>query len=333
MTTRAPFTPPPVRSAVALAAMFVALACASCADRDAAPEAAGSPVVPVRVAALASRNLHDEIIATGQWRTTHELVVAAPFGAYVESLSVEAGDPVERGRVLGMLVTHESRAAVLGAEQLVASADDRAGKAEAGRALAQARRDLVRVPLVASAGGTVIRRTAARGAEVAEGAELFALAPRQSLVFEAHVPAADAARVRPGQAARVLMEDGTSVVARVTRRLPQAGAADQSALVWLESPAPPASAIDRYATSRIVTGGERHAIAVPDSALVEDDLTGEVRIAVVSAANVATWTTVKLGPADGAWRELLFPTLPAGTRVVTSGQRGLPDSTRVSIAP
>jgi multidrug efflux pump subunit AcrA (membrane-fusion protein) len=222
---------------------------------------------------------------------------------------------------------------VIGAEQLLASAGDAAAREEADRALRQARHDLVRVPLVASAAGIVIRRSAARGAEVAEGAELFALAPRRSLVFEAHVPVADAGRVRPGQAARIVMEDGTAIAATVARRLPQAGAADQSALVWLEAAAPPAGAIDRFATAHISTGSERRAVVVPDSALVEDDLTGAVRIAVVGRTGTATWVTIRLGSAGAGWHELLSPALGAGTRVVTSGQRGLPDSARVSIEP
>jgi hypothetical protein len=318
------------------AVMLVALALsgAACERRvSASGDEGGRPVVPVRVAKLVTRSLRDEISATGQWRTTHELVVAAPFGAFVESLAVEVGDAVERGATVGVLVTHESRAAVLGAEQLLATATDGAARAEAERALRQARHDVVSVPLVASAGGIVIRRSAARGAEVAEGAELLALAPRRSLVFEAHVPTTEAGRLRAGQAARIVMEDGSVVPATLARRLPQAGAADQSALVWLEALAPPAAAIDRFATAHIVTGGERRALALPDSALVEDDLTGAMRIAVVGRNGIATWVGVRLGAAAGGWHELLAPSLGAGTLVVTSGQRGLPDSTRVSIEP
>jgi len=314
--------------------LAAAFAGASCARREsAAGDAQPSPVVPVHAAVLAPQVVHDEVAASGQWRTTHEIVVAAPFGALVESLAVEVGDAVERGRTLGVLVTHESRAAVLGAEQLLAAAGDGAAREEAERALRQARHDLVRVPLVASADGVVIRRMAARGAEVAEGAELFALAPRQSLVFEAHVPVSDAARVRPGQAARIAMEDGAVVPAVVARRLPQASAADQNALVWLVAQAPPPGAIDRFATARIVTGADRRTIVVPDSALVEDDLTGAVRVAVVDRSSVATWVAVRIGTAVSGGHELLSPALPAGTRVVTSGQRGLPDSTRVSFEP
>jgi len=324
-------SPRPFRGAPLLATACLALALDACARHAADDEmsAGAAPVVPVHLGRVESRTLRDEVVAPGRWRTAQELVVAAPFGAYVESLAVEPGDVVAPGRVLGLLVTRESRAAVLGAEQLVATAVDAAERADGERALRQARRDLVRVPLVASAGGTVIRRTSARGAEVPEGAELLALAPRQSLVFEAHVPSRDAARVVPGLAATIVMEGGHGVAARVARRLPQADPGDQSALVWLVADAAPPGAIDRFGAARIAVGAARRALAVPDSAIVEDDLTGVTRIACVDRGGVATWTVVRPGAGGDGWRELLPPAPPAGTAVVVSGQRGLPDSSRV----
>jgi multidrug efflux pump subunit AcrA (membrane-fusion protein) len=72
---------------------------------------------------------------------------------------------------------------------------------------------------------------------------------------------------------------------------------------------------------------------VPDSALVEDDLTGERRVAVVDRAGRVAWTPVTLGaPADG-WHELLRTRLAPGMRVVIEGQHGLPDRTRVKPRP
>ncbi|HVN75301.1 MAG TPA: ABC transporter substrate-binding protein, partial [Thermoanaerobaculaceae bacterium] len=76
------------------------------------------------------------------------------------------------------------------------------------------------------------------------------------------------------------------------------------------------------------TGEARRALAVPDSAVVEDDLTGETRVARVERG-VAVWTPVTLGLAEGGWHELRAPALAAGTVVVVSGQHGLPDSTHV----
>lgn len=310
---------------------FVATSCDSRHPAEGTQDNAG-PVVPVRAGVVTERMFQERVEAPGQWRSSGELVVTAPFAAYVESLQAEVGDVVTRGSVVAMLVTQESRAALLGAEQLVASAADATTLAESQRALRQARRDLVRVPLIASGEGTVVRRSAAPGGQLAAGGELMALIAPSTLVFEAHVSLRDVGRVAPGQSARIAMEDGRSLDAQVRRRMPQTSAGDQSALVWLAPLASPTvSLLDRFGTARIAIGDTRQAPAVPDSALVEDDLTGQFRVARVGTGDVATWVTVKLGVGDRGWHVLLDPPMAPGTRLIVSGQRGMPDSTRVSV--
>jgi hypothetical protein len=312
-----------------LAAIIVASAAGCGRSSDDAP-APPRTAVHVRVARLTERSFADIVTATGQWRAANEIVVSTPFAATVESLEPRVGDRVTQGETVGVLVTRESRATLRGAELMLRQATDAAARAEAERALALARRELVRVPIVAAASGTVVRRSAEPGTELAESAELLAIVSREDLVFEAHVPASDAARVSTGQTARIAIEGVEPVVARVQRRLPGVGDGDQSVLVWLApTAAPPPAAIGRFGTARIETGAARHGVGVPDSALVEDDLTGETRLVRVDTSGVAIWTSVTLGRADVGWHELLTPALAPGTAVVVAGQRGLPDSVTV----
>ena len=293
-----------------------------------------APTASVDVRRVETRIFPEAVRAPGQWRSADELVVAAPFAALVESLAPRIGDRIERGSTIGWLETRESLAAVHGAESLLRQAADSTARAEAKLALTLARRDLLRVPLVATATGTVLRRAAEPGAEVAEGTELLAIVPDGAVVFEAHVPLAAADRVAIGQPAHIVMEGGAATTATVQRRLPNASSPDQSALVWL-SPGPqaPRDLLDRFGTAAIQIGPPRRSPAVSDSALVEDDLTGEYRVARVDSSGVAIWTVVQLGLAADGWHELLGPPLPPGTRVIVDGQRGLPDSIRVRVRP
>jgi len=91
--------------------------------------------------------------------------------------------------------------------------------------------------------------------------------------------------------------------------------------------------LGRFGTAAIEAGAEHRAVLVPDSALVEDDLTGEIRLARVAPGSIAVWTPVRLGAAQPGHHELLAPALPPGTAVLVRGQRGLPDSTRVRVEP
>jgi hypothetical protein len=315
---------------VVLAGLLLGSACGCGKHEDAEGEATKARV-PVHAARVEIRTIQSQITATGQWRAADSIVVIAPFTAYVETIRPHLGDRVAKGETIGTLVTHESRAALRGAEILLRQASGPAERQEAERALAQAERGLVRVPLAAAATGTVIRRSAEPGSEVAESAPLLTLVPQGSFVFEAHVAHADAGRVQPGQRATIHLEGTDLIPAVVQRRLPQASESDQNELVWLSPARVPTVVLDRFGTAALETGAARSAPAVPDSALVEDDLTGEVRIARV-AGGVAIWTPVRLGQGSEGWHELLAPRLVPGTLVVISGQRGLPDSTRVEIA-
>jgi len=317
----------------AIALLAVLLVLAGCGRGEGEGAAPADPVVPVHADVVTTRMFRETVEAPGRWKGVSEIVVRAPAAGWVEALDPRTGDRVGAGQVVGRVVTRESKAALEGAELLVREAATAAARAEAGRALALARRELVRVPLVAARAGIVVRRGAEPGALADEGGELLALVPTDGLVFEAHVPPALAARVRPGQAATVEVEAAAPRLATVKSVLPQADSTDQSTLVWLVPSAPtPLPALDRFGTVRIVTGAPHASSAVPEAAVVEDDLTGEPEIAVVDSGGRAAWTHVKVGTLEGGWREVLAPRLAPGTRVVIEGQHGLPDRAQVEVA-
>ncbi|MGE5180129.1 MAG: efflux RND transporter periplasmic adaptor subunit [Bacteroidota bacterium] len=284
----------------------------------------------MRAARVELRPLQPRVTASGQWRAADSIVVIESFAAHVETLRAHPGDRVTKGETIGTVITQESSAALRGAEILDRQASGSSERAEARRALALAEHGLVRVPIIASADGIVLRRSVEPGAQVVENAPLLTIVPHGSFVFEAHVARTDAAQLAPGQRATIRMTGGELVPATVQRLLPQAGESDQNLLVWLSPSRVPSGVLDRLGTAVIEVGPPRRAPAVPDSALVQDDLTGEIRIARVSGG-VAIWTPVKLGVESDGWRELLAPAIPQGTPVLVSGLRGLPDSARVEI--
>jgi multidrug efflux pump subunit AcrA (membrane-fusion protein) len=285
------------------------------------------------MSALEERIIEDEVTAPGQWRAVGEIPIRAPVAASVESLTARPGDQVSEGETLGRLVTRESLAALYGARLLAGQASDSESRAEAARAITLAERDLVRVPLVSPRAGMVIRRSVEGGAQVDDAAEILALVPRDGIICEARVPATETARVRTGEAAVITEQNGSTRTAIVKRILPTAGSTDQASLVWLTPTSGAFPDLDRYTTVAIKTGAPRRAVVVPDSALVQDDLTGKSSVALVSAENRVIWTVVELGARSDGGHELLSPRIAPGSRVIVAGQAGLPDSTLVEASP
>jgi len=296
-------------------------------------EEAVAAVVPVRTAAVEARTFTDAIEAPGQWRSSGDVSLPAPFAAVVESLEPKLGDLVAAGDTVGMLVTRQSRAALRGAELLLREAHDPAARTEAERALALARRDLVRVPIVAPRAGVVTKRDAEPGGEVGDGAEVLAITPVEGIVFEARLPAAAARLVHTGMTGVVRTVGEPDRDVRVTRVLPAASASDQATLAWLAPMGGATPLLDRFGTAAMKTSAARQSPAVPAAAVVENDLDGSARVVVVGADSTATWTPVRLGASADGWRELVGGTLAPGVLVVVEGQRGLPDRTHVKPQP
>jgi multidrug efflux pump subunit AcrA (membrane-fusion protein) len=304
-----------------------------CGHRADSKESVETPMVTVRAQAVTERSFPDVVTAQGRWRSSGEITANAPFAGTVDTLCVQLGDHVGKGQLLCRLITRESQAALRGAELLEREAHDTASHQEAARARELAHHDLTRVPLTAARDGVVIRLSARGGSEVAESAEILALVPEEAIVFEAHVSAADSPRLRVGQKAAITEQGRPERPATLQRILPAADPGDQSTIVWL-GPEGRGSRpeIDRFGTSVITTGPPRRAPAIPDSALVQDDLTGETRVALITPDSRASWVRVTLGLRADGWHELKTPDLAPGSMVITDGQNGLPDSTRVKPA-
>jgi multidrug efflux pump subunit AcrA (membrane-fusion protein) len=100
---------------------------------------------------------------------------------------VADGDHVRGGQLLAEVIAQESEAALLGARQLVASAENDRAKRDAERALDLARKALVRARLTAPEMAVVVAHSADEGSLVAEGQDIVSLAAEDSFVFRADV--------------------------------------------------------------------------------------------------------------------------------------------------
>lgn len=292
--------------------------------------------VPVRVDTIRRMDLDVLVTAPGRTEALKQDRIRAPFASHLVSLSVTDGDRVHAGQEVAELVSKDSEAALEGARQMLAAAGNAADSADAERAIAVAKRQLVQRPLRAPADGVVLSHAVAVGDYLDQGEVLLTVAEAGTVYFNAQVTQGDLASVRPGEHATIALPAvGTKAVGAVVHGiLPTASSRNLSAPVRLDfQPPRPDLTVGLFGTVSIVTGRHRNAVVVPPGAVLRDDVSGVSRVAVVGAGDIAHWVVVKTGLQDGNDMEILSPTLPVGRLVITDGQVGLPDSARVSIQP
>jgi Cu(I)/Ag(I) efflux system membrane fusion protein len=259
--------------------------------------------------------------------------VRAPFAGTLVELRVTDGDRVRRGEAIGSVVARDSEAALAGAREMERDAKTDAERRDAARAVELARRNLVRSPLSAAADGIVVSHAASAGDRVSEDEEILSIAETGSLVVLADVPQAQLPKVRPGERAQIEIPGRAPVGGTVHGILAESGPSDLTAPVRVDlDAAATGAAVGLFATARITVAERKDVPSVPDAAVVRDDVTGASRVATVGADGKAHWIAVTPGISQNGRTEIAAPALDPATRVIVSGQAGLPEGTPVSLA-
>jgi multidrug efflux pump subunit AcrA (membrane-fusion protein) len=320
-------------------ALALALGALTCCHRAGESPAASEPAssspagVPVQISAVSRADLAETVSGTGHVVALVEQKIRAPFVGTLAELDVVDGDRVRKGQTLGVIVSRDSEAALLGAEQMVREAQTEAERTDADRALALARASLIRSSLKSPSEGVVLSHAASAGDRVAEDQEILSISAVDSLVFEADVSQADLPRVHPGQKAQVTLPGGAPAVEGVVHDvLASANTADFTVPVRIDLKKSFARfPVGLFGEARITVGERRGVPVVPPQAVLRNDVTGESRVATVTADGKAHWLEVRTGLADLTHIEIVSPVLAPGTHVVVSGQVGLPEGAPVSV--
>ena len=228
-----------VRSYAALAATLLAVGCSGSAKTASVEKPWG---VPVRTAAVESRDLDETLVLTGTLRPRAQVQVVAELQARLLKVLKDEGARAEAGEALAVLddtdyrLAHDRVAAALAlaeanrshalaeserAENLLKTGGitdkDRlsaqvalkvaeAQQAQVRAELAIAAQQLARTQVKAPFAGRVAKRLADPGAMLAAGTPLFTFVDDATLEFRASVPSADFGKLRLGATVDVTVD-------------------------------------------------------------------------------------------------------------------------------
>jgi RND family efflux transporter MFP subunit len=300
---------------------------------DGGGESSEQAGVPVQVSLVTRTDLAVTAAGPGQTNALEQQKVRAPFRGTLTDLLVQDGDKVRDRQVLGHVLAIETEAALNGAQMMLRAAHTPQEREDAERALQIARKSMVKTALRAPEAGVVVAHGADEGALVTADQDIISLAAADSIVFIANIAQSDLARVRPTQPVTVEVPAlNKKLNGRVHFILPAASPKDSSAPVRIDfDKSQNPLAVGLVGTAEITVEVHRQATAVPAAAVLRDDINGITRVATVDSSSKAHWIQVKTGIADHGLIEILSPTLEPGTRVISSGQVGLPDGSQVRV--
>ena len=224
-------------------------------------------------------------------------------------------------------------------EQAIVQYETRARAVRAQVASAQARLRSSELALqytqvTAPDDGVISSRMAMIGQVANPGAEMFRLVRQNRIEWRAEVPAAQLALIKVGQPAKVQLQDGSTVLGNVRQISPVLNENTRVGIAYVELDrgnlgASFGKARPGMYASGTITLGERPALTVPSSAIVQRD--GHEFVFTVGAEHHVLQNKVVTGRRIGSDVEVLSG-LSAGTRVVQSGAPFLNEGDVVRIA-
>lgn len=309
----------------------------------------------------------DRIIsATGTVGARDELIVGSDAsGVRLTDVLVDVGSQVRKGQLLARADDTELQAQLAQQEALIKQAQAEHEQARANLERAELLKDsgvysveaiqtrrttaaaaiakvelaiaqrrelevkIARTRVVAPAAGVIAHRSATVGAVIQPGTELFRLIRDGELEWRAELPSHSLARVQPGSSARVMLDDGRPVEAKVRMIAPTIDAGTRNGLLYVSLPAGARFRAGAHAKGEILIDSAE-ALALPESSVLARD--GYAFVYVVGSDEVARLTKIDTG---GRQRGLVEITggLTADARVVGTGAGFVKDGDLVRIAP
>ncbi|MBI4663282.1 MAG: efflux RND transporter periplasmic adaptor subunit [Verrucomicrobia bacterium] len=265
--------------------------------------------------------------------------LSAPSAGIVRAVPVKEGERVEPGAVIVKLDDRAALAQLRLAEQQMerqnrlketGGTSEKAAQ-EAAQQLAAAQAQLALVQLSSPIGGIVARVNVEPGQTVEPNTVVAEVIDPARVVATVHVPAGEAAKLKTGQPAELLVEGAANAVAQgqVLYVSPQMDAKTATVLVRVSVPQDARLRIGQFIHVRVITEERAAKLAVPREAVYTDP-NGQSTLSTVEG-EIAKQKTVKVGLRDGDLVEVEGEGVTEGTTVVTLGSYALPKETKVRV--
>ncbi|MBI1288902.1 MAG: HlyD family efflux transporter periplasmic adaptor subunit [Flavobacteriales bacterium] len=296
-----------------LASLLVS--CGQQAQQEEQPEATQAPKTPVSVVGVQHGSIYHPITLLGTTFYLKRNTITAPIPAFIKEVNVHLGDQVQKGDVLYVLQTKESRA--LGGELTLPDSS----MADFG---------IIKVKAAATGMVTTLDKQQS-GDYVLEGVQLCTIAESNDLVVQVNVPFEYIPLADNGKSCRIVLPDRSVHTAKFTRALSSMNMTAQTQTVLAKFNEQLFLPENMIVTAELRTGGNGTAQLLARSCVLSDEMMQEFWVMRMMNDSVAVKIPVKIGQRTKDEVEVLSPTFAPDDRIISVGNYGLPDTALVDI--
>lgn len=273
------------------------------------------PKTPVQVVSVEIGTINDELTLFGTTIYLKRNLVTAPIPAFITQVNVKLGDKVNKGDVLYVLQSKESRA--LGND--VSKIDSTL-------------KNFGIIKVTASATGIITTLDKQQSGDyVLEGTPLCTIAESNDLFFQVNVPYEFTRYTIVGNSCTLILPDNMEHSAKFTKALTAMNVTAQTQTILAkcnENLFLPENMIVKVVISK---GKERKKQVLPKSCVLSDEMMKEFWVMKILNDSTAIKIPVTVGNKNSEHIEVLSPKFETADKIISKGNYGLLDTAFVSI--
>lgn len=269
----------------------------------------------VEVVSVNNGSIDDELTLFGTTIYQKRNTVTASIPSYITKVSVQLGDKVNKGDVLYVLQSKESRALGTDISKIDSSLTNFG---------------IIQVRASASGIISTIDRQQA-GEYVLEGTQLCTIAESNDLVFQVNVPFELTNLTRVGNSCTLILPNNTSYGGKFFRALTSMNALAQTQTILAKSNQNLFLPENMLVKVNISKGGSSSKQVLPKSCVLSDEMLKEFWVMKLINDSTAVKTSVKVGNRNADKIEIVSPQFKKDDKIISVGNYGLADTASVQI--
>lgn len=274
------------------------------------------PRTPVEVVSVGNGSINDELVLFGTTIYLKRNLVSSSIPAFVTVVNVKLGDKVNKGDILYVLQSKESRAL--------------------GNDVAKIDSSLTNFGIVkirASASGIISTLDRQQvGEYVLEGTQLCTIAESNDLVFQVNVPFEYTNLTKIGSQCTLILPDNSVHNATFTRALTTMNVASQTQTILAKSTENLFLPENMIAKVGISKNAHNNKQTLPKSAVLSDEMIRDFWVMKLINDSVAVKIPVTIGNKNNQKIEVLSPQFNKNDRIISVGNYGLSDTAQIKIS-